>query len=197
MSSVVILHYTRVSPQPELADHANLFKGLAPDYFKGAPSLPRVVALWLLGQAFARVGASMDWSQLHRLSTGQPYYPGPWRFSISHTDEWVVVALSAAPIGVDIEKMGRVQERHLRFLDVQNQGSPLDPTHIWVTLEATAKATGQGVFKSRGLVLNDSRVQISEHHFSVRRFEHEGHVIAVASSLDDFTVDGVEISQSI
>ena len=61
------------------------------------------------------------WQELPPLALtekGKPYFPDipAVHFSISHTDGAVLAALSAAPVGVDVERLRPVGERVMRRL---------------------------------------------------------------------------------
>lgn len=76
---------------------------------------------------------------------GKPYFPDvpAVHFSLSHTNGAVLAALSAAPVGVDVERLRPVGTRIMhRLADTQ------DPTAFfdhWVRREALTKQNGMGV----------------------------------------------------
>ena len=192
MTTDVILHYSRVSPQPDSWDVTQLFKDLAPNYFPSRVAWPRVLALWLLRRAFVHAGQSFEFSSLKRLPNGQAVVAGEWSFSISHSEHWVAVALSRLPVGVDVERAARVLEKHLRFLNIQNLGAALTPAEQWVTLEAVAKLRGDGILKCRGLVMRGPEAQLAEHRIAIERLAIDDHWVAIASPKLGFTVKKIE-----
>ncbi len=70
---------------------------------------------------------------------GKPYAEGnPFYFSLSHSGDYAVCAISNSPVGVDIEKEKELSERmQKRFAQ-----SVLE----WTKIEAKGKLTGGGVF---------------------------------------------------
>lgn len=88
------------------------------------------------------------WQELPPLALteqGKPYFPDvpAVHFSLSHTNGAVLAALSAAPVGVDVERLRPVGTRIMRRLaDTQDPAVFFDH---WVRREALTKQTGMGV----------------------------------------------------
>ena len=88
------------------------------------------------------------WQELPPLALtgkGKPYFPDipAVHFSISHTNGAVLAALSAAPVGVDVERLRPVGERVMRRL-ADTQDPAVFFAH-WVQREAMTKQNGMGV----------------------------------------------------
>ena len=86
---------------------------------------------------------------IHRGENGKPYAEGGC-FSISHSGERVVCAVSERAVGVDVEKIrptpARVAERY--FSDGEKQLLQQDSDafwRIWTGKEALCKLTGEGL----------------------------------------------------
>ncbi len=83
-----------------------------------------------------------------------PELPG-FHFNISHSGDWVVCAVGASPLGVDIERVQRdisavaqkyyssSELQHLLSLPLERQAAGL--VEIWVLKESYMKATGLGL----------------------------------------------------
>ena len=85
---------------------------------------------------------------------GKPYLLGSdLHFSLSHSGSFAACALSDHPVGLDLEKRGRMRESLLRrsfspeeqTLIRSSQDSDLLFTRIWTGKESFVKATGQGI----------------------------------------------------
>lgn len=87
---------------------------------------------------------------------GKPFFPArpDFHYSISHSGEWVVCAVGAMPLGVDIQEERPVRPAVFRALSQQEQASlsELDDLarfpaffDLWCLKEAYAKATGFGL----------------------------------------------------
>ena len=103
-------------------------------------------------------GISGDPLPLEREEHGKPYlkgYPGI-HFNISHSGQYVMIAFSDGPVGVDIQEMTpdkdleklakRVMsdEEYVRFLEAEDRTDSFFRT--WVKKEAYIKRTGDGLF---------------------------------------------------
>ena len=90
---------------------------------------------------------------VHRLrygDRGKPYLPDGPCFSLSHSGNYVVLALAEHDVGVDIEKLGEYKEKLARrcctedeFLWLQGRDRA-DFYNLWTGKEAVMKATGLG-----------------------------------------------------
>lgn len=89
---------------------------------------------------------------------GKPYVEGnPWYFNLSHAGNYAVAAFADAPVGVDIEQMGRAKAAVAkRFFTEEEQemlaGSLDEPEEwqrrfawIWTRKESYIKAVGEGM----------------------------------------------------
>lgn len=88
--------------------------------------------------------------RLHYGDRGKPYLPDGPCFSLSHSGNYVVLALAECDIGVDIEKLREYKEKLARrcctedeFLWLQGRDSA-DFYNLWTGKEAVMKATGLG-----------------------------------------------------
>ncbi len=85
-------------------------------------------------------------------SQGKPVLAAPskgWHFNISHSGQWVVIALARYPVGVDIEYHADSPEAGLleHCFTAQEQmriHSRSDFYHAWCSKEAALKAAGTG-----------------------------------------------------
>lgn len=91
----------------------------------------------------------LGWTALPEVALsryGKPWFP-QWpqvQFSISHTQGAVMVGLSDAPIGVDVEKYRAVSPRLMERIGTQTEE---DFLQRWVIMEACGKRDGRGVFR--------------------------------------------------
>ncbi|MFW6642006.1 4'-phosphopantetheinyl transferase family protein [Nocardiopsis algeriensis] len=131
---------------------------------------------------------------------GKPHPEGPargWEFSVSHSGEWVVLALAeGVPLGVDVERVS--EGRDLEGLASYTLGGPeleawraLGPDEragaffgYWSRKEALLKATGHGL--SGGL----SRVLVSPPHERASLLEWTGVGAPEAVSITDLDRGG-------
>ena len=117
-------------------------------------------ALCAYGLLCAALHRALNWRELPKIAltdTGKPFFPDVPGvcFSLSHTDGAVMVGLSPAPIGVDIQK-----ERPLRARLKHRVADTDDPEVFfrrWVFMEAVGKRDGGGVLRVlRGGVQSDT-----------------------------------------
>jgi len=174
----------------------------------------------LLGEALARhlltkaTGAELP---AQPFSTGEKGKPGPEgykgiHFNISHSGEWVSVAISPVRVGVDVEKMRKVPEgvAHRFFSDaenkmLQNAVNEAEKAEIFFTLwtlkESFLKAIGTGLTKSLNsfTVVNTGPQQFrlandpEAEGYYLKTFNLcEGYKLAACAALDSFS-DKVKI----
>jgi len=144
-------------------------------------------------------------------TTGEKGKPAPdgfggLHFNISHSGNWVVVALSPVAVGVDVEKMRKVPEgvAHRFFSEaenklLQNAENELEKAEIFFTLwtlkESFLKAIGKGLTKS----LNSFTIARSGHQqfmldndpetdgYFLKTFNlQEGYKLAACAAADQF-----------
>ena len=104
------------------------------------------LAAALLLMFFAGIGAE---DEVLCNEYGKPYLPGKPEFSISHSDDFAVLAVSGdQPVGVDIERIGRVTPRVIRKVSNMDaaSSSELDLALEWTRVEARLKLKGTGFY---------------------------------------------------
>ena len=110
--------------------------------------------------------------EIRRTKLGKPYFvDSPLHFSVSHTKNYVFVALSDRPIGIDAEELDRDIKLSLaeKFLSPgefaqyeQAADKRLALLRFWVLKEAAGKCTGEGLQlwpNHTNFSLDDPRVQ--------------------------------------
>lgn len=93
--------------------------------------------------------------EIRRTKLGKPYFAdSPLHFSISHTKNYVFVAVSDKPIGIDAEELDRNIDLRLaekilsadEFAQFQKaEDKRLALLRFWVLKEAAGKCTGEGM----------------------------------------------------
>ena len=106
-------------------------------------------------------------------------------FNISHCKQALAVALSASPVGIDVESVGRYSEslaRHVlndsEFAEVSQSPNPQIPfTRLWTQKEAVVKLTGRGIDDDLpNLLLKYNNVSLhTEEHLA------QGYILSVAT----------------
>lgn len=104
-----------------------------------------LAAYWILRRALEEQYSSMGaLPVMERGKAGKPFFPGlpSVHFSISHTPGGVLVGLSEAEIGVDIERARQIHPRLLARLGCADEAEFLKS---WVRREAQAKRLAAAV----------------------------------------------------
>ena len=106
-------------------------------------------------------------------------------FNLSHCKQALAVALSASPVGIDVESVGRYSEslaRHVlndsEFAAVTQSPNPQIPfTRLWTQKEAVVKLTGRGIDDDLpNLLLKYNNVSLhTEEHLA------QGYILSVAT----------------
>ncbi|MGI4739589.1 MAG: 4'-phosphopantetheinyl transferase family protein [Janthinobacterium lividum] len=109
---------------------------------------------YLLGQRLGRLPAAIE-LRTGRFGKPQLAEPAGVHFNVAHSGDWVVVALAAREIGIDLEQMvpdfDFAEVAAQRFSPAEQLQLTLSPEpqlafyHIWTQLEARAKASGLGL----------------------------------------------------
>lgn len=86
----------------------------------------------------------------------------PFEFSISHSGKYVLVGLSKAPIGVDIQETKPIDEKVLKFIANDNDLAFYNSAQnkqdafykIWTLKESISKKSGEGMIKPKDIYIN-------------------------------------------
>ena len=87
----------------------------------------------------------IDLPETAELPGGKPYFPAcpQLHFSVSHTRTAALVAVSAAPVGADVEQVRPLHPAMARRLAQADCGD-LQPFELWTLRESWFKLTGTG-----------------------------------------------------
>ena len=118
-------------------------------------------------------------------------------FNVSHSGDWAVLAVSDMPVGVDIEKVGRIHWAAARKIlspahlaELENADEAIQPeifAKYWTRLEAGLKLSGEGF--SQGL-----KPEIEQNLGFCSTFRWHDYVVSFASEVYDTAVtEEVEI----
>lgn len=85
--------------------------------------------------------------EIVRSAAGKPYLPdSDVHFSLSHSHDWIAMAVAPTPIGVDIERASRMREKHLKWFSQAEQQAYAEGlvslAQLWTLKEAYVKQTG-------------------------------------------------------
>ncbi|MBR7142602.1 MAG: hypothetical protein IKD06_03595 [Clostridia bacterium] len=110
------------------------------------PSLVQQSAETLLQRTVSSVlGCAQAPALWHKLPNGKPVFTHlPLHFSVAHTQGWVAVAVSDAPVGVDIELADRIRPKIIEKLTAPKTPG-LSAAEQWVCWEAMGKCSGRGI----------------------------------------------------
>ena len=143
------------------------------DALRFAQDRRRSVAAWLLlGQVLAMRGLQADNQSVSETEFGKPVFDRmpDVHFSISHAGDRVMVAVSDAPVGCDVEPIGSVDDSvcrgalsadEFRCLEAVPAGNGRDREfcRLWTRKESYLKALGRGLdLDPRGFSIRDGRV---------------------------------------
>lgn len=124
-----------------------------------------VLGEWMAKTILAEMsGTPLEEIHLLRTEKGKPYAEGLPFFSITHSDEYVAVAVSDRPVGIDMERLRPADPRLAERIGA-------DPTRFfeeWTAKEAHYKIYGNPDFKS-----------IRYQELSPLHFYQEGYLITI------------------
>ena len=122
-------------------------------------------------------------------------------FNISHTKEWVAVAVADTPIGIDIEMLRvykpEVAKRFFHkdeyaFLEsLPNDLRNVSFTRLWTLKESYVKCTGSGIannFDKFAISINSTDVEIKGNDSPVffKQYNYDGLFVSVCSTTNLF-----------
>ena len=128
-------------------------------------SLPiqKQISTWskqILIQTIEEKGFKFD-SKIEKTVEGKPFFPfnNDLHFSISHTKEFIAIAINDKPIGIDIERTRKYNKSlvnrffhpsEIKILEETKEEQERDIlfTKIWTLKEAYVKCTGTGIANS-------------------------------------------------
>jgi 4'-phosphopantetheinyl transferase len=108
-------------------------------------------------QACTRLGLANSELLFKRSAYGKPYliHEDSFHFNISHAGAWVVCAIDAEPIGIDVEQIAPIdfrvarsffsQQEYLDLLDKREEERLPYFYDLWTLKESFVKAEGQGL----------------------------------------------------
>ncbi len=119
--------------------------------------------------------------EIKRTENGKPYSEEKVFFSLSHTENFIVCAVSDFEIGIDAEKMRRVQKREKiakKFLKTEKLLSDKEFLELWTKHESKVKFYGKKLFNSF------ENSQINTHTFMI-----EDYIVSVCAQ----AVENIEV----
>lgn len=104
---------------------------------------------------YLRNNLPFSWNNLSTTENGKPYYKLGKKFNISHSGDFVSVVFADNEVGVDIEKLGRMNlneiTEYLHPIEskfIENEENQEDAFYtVWTRKEAFLKAKGVGITK--------------------------------------------------
>lgn len=130
---------------------------------------------------------------------GKPSMPYGIHFSIAHSGDWVVVALSKdAEVGLDIEEIRQVDFEDFRTVFTPGQWSEVEASaqplqaffRLWAQKEAVIKADGRGMsLDLQMLILNGNAIEVEGKRWFLTEIEQAGYSCYLATVSVDPVVD--------
>ncbi len=138
----------------------------------------------LLRDAMQRdFGICTDAYELCKTQFGKPYYKDcPYRFSISHTDALVAVAISSFEVGLDVEMLNRTLKKSVAMRFLQNE---LCDIWDWVRYESIGKLFGVGI--------PFSKEEIDQSYTAKNCNVISGYAVCCASFEKDFSLKAIKM----
>ena len=167
-----------------------------------ASALGKIMVQYLLGKQKTNQGKISPFSFAYT-KEGKPYIPMQpnFCFNISHTKEWVAVAVTDTPIGIDIEMLRvykpEVAKRFFHkdeyaFLEsLPNDLRNVSFTRLWTVKESYVKCTGTGIannFDKFAISMNFTDVEITGNDTPVffKQYNCDGLFVSVCSTTNLF-----------
>ena len=120
--------------------------------------------------------------EIKRTENGKPYTEENVFFSLSHTENFIVCAISDSEIGIDAERMRSVEKRERiakKILKKENINSDKEFLELWTKYESKIKFYGKKLFNS-----------LSEEEINTHTFMIEDYIVSVcAEKIENIVVE--------
>lgn len=118
-------------------------------------------------------------------ANGKPYVEGE-HFSITHSGDYVAFAKANEEIGIDLEKIRKVNPRLKEYL----KNAPLlkeeDLFHYWTLKEALAKCLGKGIDEDfKDLPCQEGKISYKNRFFFAKSIKMNDYYLAVCLETDE------------
>lgn len=146
----------------------------------------------LLIHALKKLGTTWNWDDIAYTSKERPYLIHPdIDFNLSHSGQYVTLAIGSHPLGIDIEMHRPVklelfnrQFQEKEWQVIRNAENQLGQFfHFWSIKEAAIKADGRGVeVLSRTEIISNHQIQVEDKIWNYQSFDLvKGYSMAVCS----------------
>ncbi len=190
-------------------ESAPVFRKEKIDRLQNAEKKRTSLGAWvLLAHALRQAGSGCDALDLSFTKTGKPYlakFPHI-HFSLSHSADVVLCAVSDSEVGCDVEQVRRVDLKlanrffsppECRFIETQEapeSGAQMF-FRLWTLKESYIKATGQtlSALPDFSIIFEDDKIYARQHvaqnkEFYFKEFSlHDGNCYACCAERDDFS----------
>lgn len=137
---------------------------------------------------------------------GKPFVPGGRHFSLTHSGSLAALALHAAPVGLDAERIAPVRRAAARALTPEERRYMADDperrfAYLWTRKEAVLKCTGDGLsLPMHGFAVLEDTAWLGDTAFALCTVPYGGAMLsaATADGPADFmpqTVEALELLQ--
>lgn len=125
--------------------------------------------------------------RLDAVPGGKPFFPDfpDCRFSLSHTDTHVLAALSAAPVGADIQTRRPLRPGFARRLATPRELDDFDFFELWTLRESFYKLTGTGSLRTLRFCRADGHILAPDPAAQCRLYADASGCAAAVCSFDD------------
>jgi 4'-phosphopantetheinyl transferase len=210
---------SKVLPSEEFSLVKGRFLSFLPAYVKDKISRykqPLDLQRSLLGEIMVRAiirkfkGLPLNLIEIKTSVKGKPFMQGmdDLHFNLSHSGDWVVVAVSANEVGIDIEKIEQAKfdvakrffsaDEYQQLQSLNGEEKNIHFYSLWTVKESYLKYLGKGLTRalsSFSVRKNHGRMELvqSGDFISPVYFQQyllpENHIVSVCSPADDFSLE--------
>jgi len=122
---------------------------------------------------------------------GKPFIPDTFNFNISHSENIVVCSISSKKIGVDIEKIRKINVENMTpFLTTQeynkllnSRNTDIEFANIWTKKEAFVKAIGKGMsINFANINISNNKISYLNNNWFLQKLEIDNSYVSFVST---------------
>ena len=119
----------------------------------------------------------------------KPYFESEFCFNISHSNKYVVCAISYEDVGIDIEEIKEINLNDFKSVIDKSELEQIENSKdkyrefykVWTAKEALLKLEGKGFFEEEKVTLLDNKLFFKEKEYWYETFDYDNYLFYISS----------------